>query len=81
MTPEPSTFTPAQEEVWRSVVAQLREHFDASVLVVESDIEHDDHATIKRGTYHGGMSQALGLLQREQQRLLDIDRQPEKEED
>lgn len=54
-------FTPKQEEVWNQVRDLLHEHFDASLIAVQSVPDDDEQSEVKMFDYHGGLSTCIGL--------------------
>lgn len=58
---EGKEFTPAQEQAMEKVYDILREHFDASVFAVVTDIEATDGQEVNTIYWHGGRIRALGL--------------------
>lgn len=54
-------FTKAQEDAMEKVYDILKEHFDASVFAVVTDIESTDGQEVNTIYWHGGRVRALGL--------------------
>ena len=52
--------TPAQEQAFKQIEEILREHFEASVIVVQAD---DDKKSDVRSSWHGGYATSIGLLE------------------
>lgn len=56
-------FTQAQRDVLDQIEELLKEHFDSSILCVQSNCETEDGQEDKTFFYHGGMSTAIGLAE------------------
>ena len=64
--------TPKQSEVFDQIKGLLGEHFDAYVLIVETEVEHPDDgemATFWRGA-HQWHSASVGLLEKYKAEML-----------
>jgi DNA-binding NarL/FixJ family response regulator len=61
--------TPAQEAIWAQVNDMLREHFDAAVITVMSEIDPDENHQAVRSCWHGGLFLARGLTEQQRDRL------------
>lgn len=59
--------TQAQEQAITRILEIAREHFEASLIVVET--ENDDNTDTRETIYHGGVSRAIGLAVLAQDRL------------
>ncbi len=55
-------WTPAQKQAFEQIEKLMREHFEAGVFVCMAEI--NDHQEEVWPSYHGGKSNALGLLAR-----------------
>jgi len=61
-------FTEAQKAAFNQIEEIMREHFDAGVFRVLAEI--NDQQDESRGSYSGGKSNAIGLLQQQLHELL-----------
>lgn len=53
--------TPKQNEVLAKVAEMLSEHFDASMILVETEDENEECTLFTR--YDGGRSRAIGMME------------------
>ena len=61
-------WTPAQKQAFEQIEKLMREHFEAGVFVCMAEI--NDHQEEVWPSYHGGKSNALGLLATAEHRML-----------
>lgn len=61
-------WTPAQKAAFEQIEKIMREHFEAGVFVLMAEI--NDHQEEVWPSYHGGKSNALGLLARTTHQML-----------
>lgn len=65
-----SALTEAQSQAAERAYDILREHFDASLIVVLATTGADDHQEASRVFWHGGRTLALGLATEAKDRIL-----------
>jgi len=64
-------WTDAQKAAFEQIEKIMREHFDAGVFVCMAEI--NDHQEEVWPSYHGGKSNALGLIARVQHTMLNAE--------
>ena len=74
--------TAAQKDALTKAWQLLCEHFDYAIVAYETSIEKADQCVSTFDcNYHGGISPALGLIERAKNEWLNTDDSPDDEED